>query len=41
MRSVLHKLTPNDPQLWFLLGYAARLDAKFRHSEMPTIEVFA
>jgi len=20
---------PNDPQLWFLLGYAARLDAKF------------
>ena len=21
--------TPNDPQLWFLLGYAARLDAKY------------
>jgi Flp pilus assembly protein TadD len=24
--------TPNDPQLWFLLGYAARLDAKFQVS---------
>jgi tetratricopeptide (TPR) repeat protein len=23
----------NDPQLWFLLGYAARLDAKFQLSE--------
>jgi tetratricopeptide (TPR) repeat protein len=23
---------PNDPQLWFLLGYAARLDAKFQAS---------
>jgi hypothetical protein len=21
---------PNDPQLWFLLGYAARLNAKFQ-----------
>jgi cytochrome c-type biogenesis protein CcmH/NrfG len=21
---------PNDPQLWFLLGYAARLDRKFQ-----------
>jgi len=21
---------PNDPQLWFLLGYAARLDKKFQ-----------
>src|SRR5579863_653987 len=21
---------PNDPQLWFLLGYAARLDGKFQ-----------
>jgi tetratricopeptide (TPR) repeat protein len=24
--------TPNDPQLWFLLGYAARLDAKLQVS---------
>ncbi len=24
--------TPNDPQLWFLLGYAARLDGKLQHS---------
>lgn len=23
---------PNDPQLWFLLGYAARLDAKYKLS---------
>jgi tetratricopeptide (TPR) repeat protein len=23
---------PNDPQLWFLLGYAARLNAKFQES---------
>ncbi len=23
---------PNDPQLWFLLGYAARLDGKFQQS---------
>jgi len=23
---------PNDPQLWFLLGYAARLDSKFQDS---------
>ena len=23
---------PNDPQLWFLLGYAARLDSKFQES---------
>src|SRR5580698_8152508 len=23
---------PNDPQLWFLLGYAARLNAKFQDS---------
>ena len=23
---------PNDPQLWFLLGYAARLDAKYQQS---------
>jgi tetratricopeptide (TPR) repeat protein len=23
---------PNDPQLWFLLGYAARLDSKFQQS---------
>jgi Flp pilus assembly protein TadD len=23
---------PNDPQLWFLLGYAARLDAKYQES---------
>jgi tetratricopeptide (TPR) repeat protein len=26
------KATPNDPQLWFLLGYAARLDAKLQVS---------
>jgi tetratricopeptide (TPR) repeat protein len=24
------KAAPNDPQLWFLLGYAARLDGKFQ-----------
>ena len=24
--------TPNNPQLWFLLGYAARLNAKFQQS---------
>jgi cytochrome c-type biogenesis protein CcmH/NrfG len=24
--------TPNDPQLWFLLGYAARLDEKYQQS---------
>jgi len=24
--------TPNDPQLWFLLGYAARLNARFQES---------
>src|ERR1700678_1243689 len=23
---------PNDPQLWFLLGYAARLDGKYGRS---------
>src|SRR5580692_451455 len=23
---------PNDPQLWFLLGYAARLDSKYQQS---------
>jgi tetratricopeptide (TPR) repeat protein len=26
------KATPNDPQLWFLLGYAARLNAKYQES---------
>ncbi len=26
------KAAPNDPQLWFLLGYAARLDGKFQQS---------
>ena len=24
--------TPNDPQLWFLLGYAARLDSRYQES---------
>jgi predicted Zn-dependent protease len=26
------QVAPNDPQLWFLLGYAARLNAKFQES---------
>ncbi len=26
------KAAPNDPQLWFLLGYAARLDGKYQES---------
>jgi tetratricopeptide (TPR) repeat protein len=26
------KAAPNDPQLWFLLGYAARLDGKYQQS---------
>ncbi len=28
MPSVLRKAAPNDAQLWFLLGYAARLARK-------------
>ena len=27
------KSAPNDPQLWFLLGYAARLNNQFKESE--------
>ncbi|HUY93846.1 MAG TPA: tetratricopeptide repeat protein [Terracidiphilus sp.] len=27
------KAAPNDPQLWFLLGYAARLNNQFKESE--------
>ena len=26
------KAAPNDPQLWFLLGYAARLDSRYQES---------
>lgn len=31
-RQAVHA-APNDPQLWFLLGYAARLNSKFQESE--------
>ena len=32
MRNVLQQAAPNDPQLWFLLGYAARLNGRYQQS---------